>query len=183
MPEQQVAAVVLAGGEARRFGSDKLAASLGTTTVLDALLSTLPGDWFVVCVGPERPTGRGVRWTREQPAGGGPVPGIAAGLGAVPPTCDVVVVLAGDQPNAANAAARLVAELAAAGTETGAVVAVDATGRRNPLLSAFRRASLAAALPEQPAGRAARSLLDGLRVADLHVPADEQHDIDHPDDL
>ncbi len=183
MAEPTVAAVVLAGGEARRFGGDKLAAPYAHGTVLDALLSTLPGDWFVVCVGPERRTARAVAWTREEPPGGGPVTGIAAGLGALPRGASVVVVVAGDQPRAANAAARLAAHLTVAPEDTDAVVAVDGSGGANPLLSAFRRAALASALSGDPVGRAARSLLDGLRVDSLAVPDDEQHDIDHPGDL
>ena len=42
--------VVLAGGESRRFGSDKLAAPLAGTTVLDHLLGSLPQEWAVMCV-------------------------------------------------------------------------------------------------------------------------------------
>lgn len=183
MPEPTVAAIVLAGGEARRFGSDKLAAEHGTSTVLDSLLDGLPSDWHIVCVGPQRVTVTPAVWTREEPPGGGPVPAIAAGLNAVPAVCTRVVVLAGDQPNAANAAARLAAHLATAPGVVDAVVAVDGEGRRNPLLSAFRRDSLSSQLPDQPAGRAANSLLDGILVHDVPVGEEEQRDIDHPDDL
>ena len=37
-----VTVVVLAGGESRRFGSDKLAAPLGGSTVLDHVVAGLP---------------------------------------------------------------------------------------------------------------------------------------------
>ncbi|MEO6789861.1 MAG: NTP transferase domain-containing protein, partial [Ornithinibacter sp.] len=40
--------VVLAGGSARRFGSDKLAAPIQGTTVLDHLLGRLPARLPVV---------------------------------------------------------------------------------------------------------------------------------------
>ena len=50
--------VALAGGESRRFGSDKLAAAVGATTVLDHLLSALPDEWPVVVVGAPRATTR-----------------------------------------------------------------------------------------------------------------------------
>ncbi len=183
MADPGVAAIVLAGGEGRRFGGDKLAAPYAGTTVLDALLSALPEAWLVVCVGPERPTVRAVTWTREEPAGGGPAAGIAAGLSCIPPEAGIVAVLAGDQPRAANAARRLALRLTHAPPTTDAVVAVDDSGRANPLLSAFRRAALADALPSRPAGRAARTLLDGLQVESVDVPPAEQHDIDHPGDL
>jgi CTP:molybdopterin cytidylyltransferase MocA len=181
--ELSIAAVVLAGGEGRRFGGDKLAAPYRGTTVLDSLLTGLPHAWPVVCVGPERPTTRPVTWAREEPPGGGPVAGVAAGCNAVPADVTIVVVLAGDQPHAANAAARLVEHLTGAAPATDAVVATDRSGRTNPLLCAFRRTSLVAALPGAPAGRAARSLLDSLCVEELHVPEEEQHDIDHRGDL
>jgi CTP:molybdopterin cytidylyltransferase MocA len=181
--EVGVAAVVLAGGEGRRFGGDKLAASYRGSTVLDALLAELAADWLVVCVGPGRPTARSVLWTREDPPGGGPVAGVAAGVARVPADVGLVAVLAGDQPRAASAAARLVTHLTGASASIDAVVATDGTGRRNPLLSAFRRSSLLAALPASPADRAARSLFDGLVVDELPISDDEQHDIDHRSDL
>ena len=62
MTDPAVTAIVLAGGQARRFGSDKLSAPFGDGTLLDALLSGLPEDWAVVCVGPDRPTQRALRW-------------------------------------------------------------------------------------------------------------------------
>ena len=103
-----VAAVVLCGGTSRRFGGvDKTAQTLGSGTVLDSLLDALPPDWPVTCVGVPRPTVRPVSWTREDPPLGGPVAGIAAGLGTV--EAPIVVVVAGDQP-LAGAGARRVAQ-------------------------------------------------------------------------
>ena len=90
-------AVVLCGGESRRFGSDKTRADLDGVPVLDVLLSSLPPGWDVLCVGPERPTSReAVRWTREDPPGGGPVAGLAAALTVV--DSPVTVLLGGDMP-------------------------------------------------------------------------------------
>ena len=184
MTVTRVSAVVLAGGTSRRFGSDKLAAPLGGSTVLDRLLDGLPGpaDWSVVCVGPQRTTGRVVRWVREEPPGGGPVAAIAAGLTAGQVEPGIVVVLAGDQPYAAAAALRL-SGLLDRSPEVDAVVAVDGRGRTNPLLAAYRTDALRAALPPRPAGSPARALLDALTVLPIRVADDEGRDVDTPEDL
>ncbi|MEO7069645.1 MAG: NTP transferase domain-containing protein [Nostocoides sp.] len=183
-----VTAIVLAGGASRRFGSDKLAAPLGDSTVLDRLLDGLPAglagpdDWRVVCVGPQRPTRRAVDWAREEPPGGGPVAATTAGLARIESKCAIVVVLAGDQPYAAAAALRLSALLDQS-AEVDAVVAVDGRGRTNPLLAAYRIGPLRAALPAEPAGTAAHALLDQLRVLPIRVPDDEGRDVDTRQDL
>ncbi len=105
-----VTAIVLCGGRSRRFGEDKTQAALHGRPVLDWLLDSLPGGWDVICVGHERPTTRaGVRWTREDPAGGGPVAALAAGLALV--SAPTVVLLGGDMPFGGAAAARLAEDL------------------------------------------------------------------------
>ena len=181
MSPPSVSALVLCGGGSRRMapdGSDKTAAVLGPTTVLDHLLDALAADWPVVVVGPERPTSRPVRWTREAPIGGGPVAAVAAGLVLV--DTELVVVLAGDMPFAATAATRLAATLQ--DTRTDAVVATDPDGRPNPLLAVYRTTALKGVLPQPPADAAARSL---LAVAHTTVPVDEaeSHDVDTPEAL
>jgi molybdopterin-guanine dinucleotide biosynthesis protein A len=174
--------LVLCGGDSRRLGpdgSDKTAATLGATTVLDHLLDALPADWPVVAVGPERPTHRSVRWTREAPAGGGPVAAVAAGLALVDTA--LVVVLAGDMPFSGTAATHLAATLNHHPT-TDAVVAVDPGGRENPLLTAYRATALRDALPHPLANAAARAL---LAVAYITEPVDERDslDVDTPEAL
>lgn len=174
-------AVVLCGGESRRFGSDKTRADLRGVTVLDALLSSLPSAWVVLCVGPERPTTRaGVRWTREDPPGGGPVAGLAAALAEV--ATPVTVLLGGDMPYAGPVAVELAAALPDV-PDADAVAGVDGEGRVQPLLAAYRTAALRAALPEEPAGTPLRRLLDRLRVHGVAVPAHASQDIDTPEDL
>jgi molybdopterin-guanine dinucleotide biosynthesis protein A len=172
-------ALVLCGGESRRLGVDKTTAALGGTSVLDRLLDALPASWPVVAVGPERATDRDVRWTREMPAGGGPLAGLAAGLRLV--ATDLVVVLAGDMPFAAPAAVRLVTALNGDAT-TDAVVARDPSGRTNPLLAAYRTEVLRAALPLPPEGQPARSLL-AVAHTTLPVPEEDTLDVDTPEAL
>ncbi|WP_188302429.1 molybdenum cofactor guanylyltransferase, partial [Streptomyces sp. CBMA123] len=90
--------IVPAGGSARRLGgADKPGLTVGETTLLDRVLAACAGARTTVVVGPARPTARaGVRWTREQPPGGGPVAAVAAGLDLV--TADLVLLLAADLP-------------------------------------------------------------------------------------
>ena len=178
--DARVTVVVLAGGTSRRFGTDKLAAPLGDSTVLDRLLQALPAWWPVVLVGPTRPTGRpDAVWVREQPSGGGPLAGVAAAA-AVAAT-DVVAVVAGDMPFAAPALATLVAALDASGPDVGGAVArVD--GRVNALLAAYRVNALRAVLPGSPHGLPARTLLTVAHV-EVAVAAGLARDVDTPDDL
>ena len=158
-----VVAVVLAGGESRRFGSDKLAAPLDHQTVLDHALAALPEAFTVILVGPERPTGRPVTFTREQPPGGGPAAALVAGVRlALTSEPDAVVVLPGDAPAAGRGALTLVATLA----DHPAAVGVDAVGQWQPLQLALRPAAarqlVELAGPDGAAGLSARRLLTRL---------------------
>ena len=179
---EDVTVVVLAGGGSTRWaaqtardgrgGADKLAAALGPGTVLEHLLRELAGR-EVVLVGPG-----GIR---EDPPGGGPLAGFAAGLEAS--TAAVLVLLGGDQPFAASAVPRLLGALAA-DPGLGAVVGVDADGRRQPLLSAHRREHARRVLDGLPAvaGLPLRELFRG-RVGEVAVSGREALDVDVPHDL
>jgi molybdenum cofactor guanylyltransferase len=175
-----VTVVVLAGGTSRRFGSDKLDAPLHGSTVLETVVRSLPQDWPVVVVGPPRDCGRPVTWTREDPPGGGPLAGVASGV--VQVTTDMVAVVAGDMPYAGPALVTLLAALRNAPPDTGAVLAVDAEGVPNPLLAAYRTASLRGALPVPAANRPARLLL-AVPHLDLLVTGPASRDVDTPADL
>ena len=179
-PAHDVTAVVLAGGQSRRFGSDKLAAPLGGSTVLDHLLSALPPTWPVVVVGERRATARAVTWTQEDPPAGGPLAGIEAGLAVV--GTDLVAVVAGDMPYAVPGLLVLAGALAAAGPETAAAVAVDDEDHANPLLAVYRSASVRGVMPRPAHGRPAKTL---LALPHLRVPVAgvTSRDVDTPADL
>jgi molybdopterin-guanine dinucleotide biosynthesis protein A len=145
-------AVVPAGGAARRLGgTDKPALSVGGRMLLDRVLGACAAAHDTVVVGPHRPTARPVRWTREEPAGGGPLPALAAGLAALDAGSgtdgadgadrpEVVMVLAADLP---FLTADTVAALAGALTEgegegEEGVMLTDSGGRDQPLAAAYR---------------------------------------------
>jgi molybdopterin-guanine dinucleotide biosynthesis protein A/ribosomal protein S18 acetylase RimI-like enzyme len=154
--------VVVAGGRSRRYGSDKLADLLAPT------LDSLPAEAAVVCVGPPRATVREVRWVREDPAFGGPLAAVAAGLALC--TRDVAVLVGGDMPAVGAAIPALVA-VALGGR---AAVLVGPEGRLQPLASAWPRDRLADRLDRlgDPSGLALMRLLedvDAVHVDAVHV--------------
>ncbi len=180
-----LAAIVVAGGEARRFGADKLA-------LLDAqgrglLEATVSGVVEVadpvIVVGPERPLTSDVIWTREEPPGGGPCAALIAGLACVPADATHVAVLAGDAPagGAAIPALRRVIDDAAA------AVVTDAEGREQPMTAVYRVDAVRQALAAYGDGRdmSVRQVLDDLRpltVVSIMDAWSAAADIDLPED-
>ncbi|YAL83030.1 molybdenum cofactor guanylyltransferase [Dermacoccaceae bacterium W4C1] len=183
MTTSDAGVVVLAGGAARRFGSDKLAADLDGTSLLRSTLRGLPPGWPVVCVGAARPGFTDVAWAQEDAPGSGPYAGALAGLACL--DTPNAAVIAGDMPLAGAALpllrAALTEEFLAGGVT--AARALDASGRAQPLLVLVDRAAALAAAYGDPAGRPARALLEPLEVIDVPVAGDTVFDIDSPDDL
>lgn len=180
--DPSIAAIVLAGGRARRMGGvDKLALAVGGSTVLDRVLAAAGGVCGdVVVVGPPRPVRHpGARFVQERTPGGGPVPAVRAGLEALGPA-ETVLVVAGDLPLlTAETAARLLTALDAG--ESDAAAALDGRGRPNPLLAAYRTVFLRRASAGLEAGSPAAWLLPadttgvdlgGLETLNMNVPAD-----------
>jgi len=173
-------AVVLAGGRAARLaGVEKPALLVGGVALLDRVLAAVDGAGRVVVVGPVGVTGRAVLWAWERPPGGGPVAALAAALPLV--TAPLVVVLAADLPFLTPAA---VGELLAAVDVAGVAVAVDDSGRDQPLLAAWETGVLRAALPVDPVGARARDLLPpGARRVTLAGDPPPWRDCDTPEQL
>ncbi|MFW7415640.1 molybdenum cofactor guanylyltransferase [Demequina sp. SO4-18] len=170
-------AIVLTGGGARRLGgTDKASVEVGGSTLLSHALSAAASCAPVVVVGPTADAPPGVTFAREEPAGGGPVAGIAAGLHALDLSGfhdDVpshVLVLACDMPHAREAVPALMAAVATQRHDDGAW-GVDPAGRRQPLLALYRRESLRRALEElgEPQGASMRALASGLTMMDVPV--------------
>jgi molybdopterin-guanine dinucleotide biosynthesis protein A len=137
-------AVVLAGGAARRLGGvDKPAVRIGGRTLLDRVLGACAEARTTVVVAAPRPTARPVRWAREEPAGGGPVAALDAGLRHV--TEEQVLVLSADLPFLAPVTVRRLLDALDTGRTDG-VLLTDADGRDQPLVAAYRTRALRGAL-------------------------------------
>ncbi|GAA2792592.1 molybdenum cofactor guanylyltransferase [Saccharopolyspora taberi] len=175
------AAVVLAGGAARRLGGvDKLRLPVGDRSLLERTLDAVAGADPVVVVGPRREVAHRVAWTREDPPGGGPLAGLSAGLAALSADVELVAVLAADHPHLTpGTVSRL---LAAVGPAQGAVL-VDADGVPQWLVGVWRGQALRAAMPADVRDRSVRGVLGALAPVQLPAVGAEASDVDTPDDL
>ncbi|MGC4865919.1 molybdenum cofactor guanylyltransferase [Micromonospora sp. DT53] len=99
------AAMVLAGGAARRMGGiDKPARPVGGRPMRDRVLAAVGDATPRVLVGAVDAVPAGVLVVREDPPGGGPVAAAAAGLALLDPGVSVVALLAADLPLLTRAA-------------------------------------------------------------------------------
>jgi molybdopterin-guanine dinucleotide biosynthesis protein A len=176
-------ALILAGGAGRRLaGADKAVLDVGGVRLLDRAIEAVAGARRIVVVGPRRPIGKAaseIVFTREQPAGSGPAAAVMHGLTRV--DSPIVAVIAVDVPFAAPAVVRVLQVLQGR-SDCDAAMAVDQTGRRQPLLAAYRTESLKRRAGDW-ANRAVRALVDGLTVAEVPAQPIETQDCDTSDDL
>jgi molybdopterin-guanine dinucleotide biosynthesis protein A len=181
LAETTYSGIVLAGGSARRLsGVDKPALRVGGISLLRRAVDALGGARPVVVVGPERDGYPDVVWTREAEHGAGPVAALAAGLAALGPAAGaVVVVLAADLIGVRRST---VDRLAASVSGDGAVL-LDAEGKRQWLLGAWRVEALGSALPAETSGASLRRTLGGLSITEVPELPGESADIDTPEDL
>lgn len=180
-----LAAIVIAGGEALRFGADKLALrDADGRTLLDATVAGIAvlADPLIV-VGPERELDVDVVWTRETPPGGGPCAALIAGLALVPADATHVAVLAGDAPRGGDAVQALCQVI----DDAAAAVVTDASGREQPMTAVYAVPALRAAIAAYGDGSdmSIRQVLDDLRPQTVVAIIDQwsaSEDIDLPDD-
>lgn len=176
-----VTAIVLCGGRSSRFGSDKTRTLIDGRPLLDHVLDSLPADWRIVAVGPDRATSRAVTWVREEPTFGGPLAALAAGLKRV--DTSGFALLGGDMPHVGRVPQALVDRLCSGLSDVDAVVAQTPDNRLQPLLLAARTDVSRAAMPVDPADASVMSWLKRLRWIPHHIERASAHDIDTPDDL
>ncbi|MFD4724475.1 NTP transferase domain-containing protein [Streptomyces seoulensis] len=167
-------AVVLAGGGARRLGgADKPGVRVGGRALLDRVLAACADAATTVVVADPRATARPVRWAREEPAGGGPVAALDAGLRLT--TAEYAVVLSADLPFlGADTVHRLLAALR--DSDADGAMLTDDDGRDQPLVAAYRTASLRGTLADLATDRDGltglplRRLTGALRLTRLTGP-------------
>ncbi|MEU0885964.1 molybdenum cofactor guanylyltransferase [Lentzea sp. NPDC005914] len=167
------AAIILTGGRGERLGGvDKAALSYRDATLLDHVLSVVDDASEIVVVGPEKAV-PDIIWAREDPPGGGPLAGLAAGLAHV--TADWVAVLAVDQPGITkDTIARL------RHTGRNAVLKDD---RTQWLIGVWNTAELRRVIPEDPRDRPLRKTLQQLDLVEVSALPGEARDVDTPADL
>lgn len=172
------AAVILTGGTASRLGgTDKGALEHAGRSLLARALDAVTGADEVVVVGAEVGVERPVTFTREDPPGGGPLAGTAAGVAALSGDHDRVVVLAVDMP---HVTARTVARILAAAEGVDAAWLTDAAGRRQ--LAGAVRPSLVPR-PGDAHGAPMRLLMTAGTLRDVEAIEGEAEDIDTWEDL
>jgi molybdopterin-guanine dinucleotide biosynthesis protein A len=193
-----VSGIVLAGGAARRFGGDKLAATIGGATLLDRAVTAVAEQASEVVVvlapGDDRALPRAavpVRRATDPELHGGPLVGLLAGLEAAREP--IALVAGGDMPTLSGDV--LAALIRAVEAREGSVeaAALVQRGALRPLPAVVRNGA-ATQLARQLIGqgeRSLRALLDGLRTRaveeeewrGLDPAAATLHDVDRPEDL
>ncbi|MEE1803564.1 NTP transferase domain-containing protein [Streptomyces sp. JV176] len=182
-------AIVLAGGAARRLGGvDKPGVRVGGRALLDRVLAASDGAADTVVVGGRRPTARPVRWTREEPPGGGPLAALDAGVRSMRTDTETVLVLSADLPFLSRSAVRrLLGTLVGSGVD--AALLTDADGRDQPLVAAYRaeplRREIALLRTEYGslAGLPLRLLVDELELAWVEAEPLASFDCDTWEDI
>lgn len=168
------AAVVLAGGAARRMGgADKPTLPVGGQSMLTRVLAAVHDADPRIVVGrvpPDLPVK--VHSTREEPPGGGPVAATSAGLALVPEDITYTALLAADLPLLTGEAIDVLRLTVESAPMQGAVYR-DAEGRRQMLCGVWRTNALRRAverLAEERGGlhgASVRELMEHLRVAEV----------------
>lgn len=184
--------VILAGGTGERLGGvSKADLLLGGRRLLDHLLADLAALraagaplGSIVVVAPDSVTvPDGVVRTLEDPPGGGPAAGIAAGL-AVLDGSGLVAVLACDAPRSARALPVLLRALADGGAGIDGAVVRNAAGFDQYLLGVYRAEGLRLRAGEETGARdiSARRFFAPLRLVPVEA-GDLDRDVDTWADL
>jgi len=134
--DQNIAGIILAGGQSRRMGGgDKTLLALGGRSLLDHVVKRLVpqvGPLALSANGdPARFAGLGLPVLADTVEGyAGPLAGILTGIEWASIACDAVVTVAGDTPFFPKSMVERLA--AAAATKRGAIAVASSGGRRHP---------------------------------------------------
>ena len=164
---EKLSAIILTGGSSRRFGSDKSLAMLEGKTLLTHLLTDLAVNIEVVIVGPIFESQlRSLKFVRENPAGGGPVAAVDAGLAMI--NTEFVALIATDMPFAAAVIHELANSLE---TSRDGLVPLDAEGFPQTLCAIYRTDALKQAIERlgNPQGCSMRSLTALLHLKEIEL--------------
>ncbi|GAA3514976.1 hypothetical protein GCM10022234_07420 [Aeromicrobium panaciterrae] len=165
-------AIVLAGGRGSRLGGvDKALLELDGTTLLARTLAAVADASQVIVVGDVEAPGAVV--VQEEPRFAGPAAAVGAGLAEV--TSPYVLLVGVDQPYVAEAIPTLVDRFVGDG-----VIAVDADGRRQHLISLLDAEALRRAVAARGSltNLSLRALLTPLDLVEVAVPRRSTLDID-----
>jgi molybdenum cofactor guanylyltransferase len=170
----RVTAIVLAGGRAERFGSDKLEVALDGMTLLDRAIEAVSqvADNVLVAGPAEGRTRPGIDVIADREPFGGPLAGLAGALQQT--SSELAVVVGGDMPRLVPAVlTEMLHRLAGDPTLDAVILAVDGAPRRQVLPLAVRVGpALAAAHARlESDDRSLAALLDSLTAIEL-APSD-----------
>lgn len=181
---EKLSAMILTGGSSSRFGSNKSLAMLEGKTLLSHLLADLAIEIDVVIVGPIFESQmRSLKFVQEDPAGGGPVAAVDAGLAMI--DTEFVALIATDMPFAAAVIHELSNSLE---LSIDGLVPLDREGIPQTLCAIYRTNALKKALEKlgNPQGRSMRSLTALLHLREIELTAALKSrllDIDTPEEL
>jgi molybdenum cofactor cytidylyltransferase len=176
--ERFVSGLVLAAGGSARLGQPKQLLAYRGATLLDHVLDTARAcefDQLLCVVSGKLDVVRfdGVQVVENRRFGKGCSSSIAAGLDAVDPRCDLLVLMLGDQPGVTVHSVRALLDSAGTGALVAACTYED--GRGHPL--AFGR-SMFGELRALHGDKAVWKLLDRFPVLDVPVPGPGPRDVD-----
>jgi len=154
-------------------GRDKTSMLVGGVSLRDRVLAAVGDARPRVVVGGVADVPPGVIFVREEPAGGGPVAAVGAGMDLVGPDVDQVALVAADLPLLSAGA---IGTLRAALSTADAALFVDPGGRRQLLCGVWRVEAVRRRLAEigraDLSGASMRALVDGLDVVEVSWTGD-----------
>lgn len=184
MSEPKPSGLILAGGQSRRFGSDKATYPVGDRRMIDHVVATVRPvvGQLLVSVQTERSALRDLadRVVADLYPGRGPMAGLHAGLHAS--QSPWMLAVACDMPFLTTASLETL--LSARFDGLSAVIAVSSDGRRHPLCACYHRSVLAQIERSLSSDDLSmHGLLSRLDVVNVVLPESDLKNVNAPSDL